>query len=703
MRQLAALAFAAALVSITTPALAQVPAGGERLVNTTTADVQLWSDAAALPSGGYVVVWTGRDAVNYLEIFGQRFAPSGAPVGGEFRVNTTTVWDQHDPAIAADRKGGFVVVWADSDTPAAPSTIAGRRFGPSGAPIGSEFRVDSGMAGSARPDVAIDPGGDVLIAWDGIGPGDSWGIFARRMLPNGTFLGGPFRVNTYTTDYQESPSVAGGEDGRFVVVWNSRYQDGDLWGIFGQRVDRQGALQGAEFQVNVTTALTQARPSVGADLAGNFVVVWDGSYQDGSEGGVAARRYLFDGTPATGEIAVNTFTTDDQLFPQVAVTDAGPFVVTWSSDGQDGSYWGAFAQRFDAAGARRGGEFRVNTQTASSQAPESITADPAGNFVVTWQAGDGSYLGVFAQRFGGLRPTLLVVDAAGNGVLEAGEATTLAPAWRNSNGATQTFGGVLDAFTAPPGVPVSVTDGTASYGTVPNGANTLCIDCYGIAVGVPPARPVHLDTTAVERITPDAQGQIKIWSVHVGESFSDVAPTSPYYRFVETILHHGVTGGCTATAFCPEDVVTRAEAAVFVIAAKEVRGYVPPPCATPLFADVPASSPFCPWIEELARRGVVGGCGGGNYCPSASVSREQMAVVVLRTLDPTLNPPACVPPNLFADVPETSPFCRWIEELANRSIVTGCGGGNYCPTAAVTREQMGVFISATFALTLYGP
>jgi hypothetical protein len=78
-----------------------------------------------------------------------------------------------------------------------------------------------------------------------------------------------------------------------------------------------------------------------------------------------------------------------------------------------------------------------------------------------------------------------------------------------------------------------------------------------------------------------------------------------------------------------------------------------------------------------------------------------MAIFVLRTLDPTLNPPACGTP-VFADVPASSPFCRWIEELVRRGIVTGCGGGNYCPTAAVSREQMGVFLTATFGLTLYG-
>jgi hypothetical protein len=142
--------------------------------------------------------------------------------------------------------------------------------------------------------------------------------------------------------------------------------------------------------------------------------------------------------------------------------------------------------------------------------------------------------------------------------------------------------------------------------------------------------------------------------------------------------------------------------AVFVLVAKEGAGFNPPACGAPMFADVPASSAFCRWIEELARRQVVTGCGGGNYCPSAAVTREQMAVFVLRTLDPTLDPPACPTPSMFPDVPASSAFCKWIEELARRQVVTGCGGGNYCPTAPVSREQMGVFLGVTFGLTLYG-
>ena len=117
---------------------------------------------------------------------------------------------------------------------------------------------------------------------------------------------------------------------------------------------------------------------------------------------------------------------------------------------------------------------------------------------------------------------------------------------------------------------------------------------------------------------------------------------------------------------------------------------------------MPAADPFCRWIEELARRGVVAGCGGGAFCPGAAVTREQMAVFLLRTLDPALDPPACATP-VFADVPAASPFCRWIEELARRGVTSGCGGGNYCPAAPNTRGQMAVLVTAGFGLKLYGP
>ena len=297
-----------------------------------------------------------------------------------------------------------------------------------------------------------------------------------------------------------------------------------------------------------------------------------------------------------------------------------------------------------------------------------------------------------------LFPFAIDVDPAGNAVLEAGETAVIQPTWTNPGGFSFTgCPSSLSNFTGPTAT-YTLVDGNGCYGFfAPFSGPQTCGDCYAVRVTAPSRPATHWDASATEAVAI----WTKVWTLHVGATFDDVTTASPFYRFVETILHHGITSGCSATAYCPLAPATRQQMAVFVLVAKEGPSYSPPACAAPMFGDVPASSPFCRWIEELARRGVVAGCGAGTYCPTAAVPREQMAVFVLRTLDPALTPPACTTP-VFADVPASSPFCSWIEELARRGIVTGCGGGNYCPAAAVTREQMSVFLAAAFGLQLYG-
>jgi hypothetical protein len=282
----------------------------------------------------------------------------------------------------------------------------------------------------------------------------------------------------------------------------------------------------------------------------------------------------------------------------------------------------------------------------------------------------------------------------------------VAPTWRNTgtlNIASLT--GVLSAFTGPVGPVYTITDAAAAYGPIVAGAQASCTtqsNCYAVTVTAATRPAIHWDATALETV--NVGPTTKTWTLHVGNSFTDVVTTSPFYRFVETLLHKGVTGGCGPTTYCPANSTTREQMAVFVLVAKEGAGYTPAACTPPnLFTDVPETSPFCRFIEELANRTVVTGCGTNLYCPSSPVTREQMAIFVLRTLDPTLNPPLCVAGSeMFTDVPSTSAFCRWIEELARRGVVTGCAPNTYCPADPVTREQMGVFLSATFGLALYG-
>ena len=183
-------------------------------------------------------------------------------------------------------------------------------------------------------------------------------------------------------------------DGDFVVVWMS------AGGVFAQRYDALGNASGPEFQVDAVTPSGALFPAVAMDADGDFVVAWNKYGQDGSYNGVYARRFSAAGSPDGDEFRVNTFTTGDQDFPAVAMDPAGNTVITWESSGQDGSGSGIYAQRYNAAGAPQGGEFRVNFTTSAGQAAPSVSMDLDGDFMVAWSSTDfsGSY-GIFAQAY----------------------------------------------------------------------------------------------------------------------------------------------------------------------------------------------------------------------------------------------------------------------------------------------------------------
>jgi hypothetical protein len=217
---------------------------------------------------------------------------------------------------------------------------------------------------------------------------------------SGQTLGSEFQVNTYTTNSQIRPSVAMDAAGNFVVAWASYDQDGSDSGVFAQLFDAAGVPRGAEFRVNTYTTGRQSFPSVAMDASGNFMVTWDGYDQDGSGVGVFAQRFNAAAARLGGEFRVNTFTPYAQRLASAALAPSGSFVVAWGSSGsQDGSGYGVFAQRFDAAGLPLGAEFQVNTYTPNNQERPSLAMDPNGNFVVAWhQYGTN---GIFAQRFDG--------------------------------------------------------------------------------------------------------------------------------------------------------------------------------------------------------------------------------------------------------------------------------------------------------------
>jgi len=381
-----------------------VPVGGEFRVNTYTTSSQTESSVAIDQAGDFVVAWTGTSLGFAAEqVYAQRYNAAGATQGGEFSVNVYVPNDRaSQPSVAMDQSGNFVAAWVKNAL-GAGIDIAVQRFNSAGQPIGGEIPVNTFTTGvQIGPSVAMDQDGDFVVVWtDAEQDGSESGVFARRFNSAGLPQGGEFRVNSFTTGQQRECSVAMDQDGNFVVTWHSHQQDGSSFGIYAQRYNTAGAPLGSEFRVNSFTTGSQDSPSVAMDQDGDFVVAWTSYLQDGSATGAYAQRYNSAGVPQGAEFRASTYTTWIQGEPSTAMDQDGDFVIAWSSGGQDGSDSGVYAQAYRANGTLNGAEFRVNTYTTGYQSAPAVAMNHAGDFVVAWesQGQDGDGRGVYAQRF----------------------------------------------------------------------------------------------------------------------------------------------------------------------------------------------------------------------------------------------------------------------------------------------------------------
>jgi hypothetical protein len=404
--------------------LAFAPIGPEFAANTTAAGDQSNPVIACDADGDFVIVWgsaPGQDGSG-SGIFARRYSAAGVAQGGEFRVNTTTAGNQATPAVAMDADGDFVVAWDGPD--GSLDGVFAQRFAANGTPVGNEFRVNvTTDQGQTAASVAMDADGNFVVAWidDNQGAAVSHDVHARLFSAGGQPRGGEFRVNTLVAGRQTKPAVAMSAAGDFAVAWESGGQDGEGYGIYAKRFTAAGAEvtppagvprgEGNEFRVNTVTAQDQLTPSLAMDMDGDLVVAW-WTYGANFDAEIAAQRFSRVGAAAGGETRVNSQSAGFQYQPSVAADADGDFLVTWTSSGQDGSYYGNYAKRFTAAGAElpppagapagEGNEFRINTFTTSDQQQPAAALDADGDAVIAWmsrgQDAAGS-AGVYAQRY----------------------------------------------------------------------------------------------------------------------------------------------------------------------------------------------------------------------------------------------------------------------------------------------------------------
>ena len=267
--------------------------------------------------------------------------------------------------------------------------------------------------------------------------------------------------------------------------------------------------------------------------------------------------------------------------------------------------------------------------------------------------------------------------------------------------------GTITDFSGPAGPTYTVADGAAAYGTLVPGDSASCTDCYAVEITAAARPQVHWDALsdrghtgprgAGGRVPEDLDASHRR-QLHRRPILEQLLPA------IETVLHNGVTAGCgDGTTYCPADTVTRQQMAVFLLKAKDGAAYVPPDCTTPVFTDVPCSSPFAPWVNELAARGVTAGCGDGTtYCsdgphqPPADgrVPAEDGGGLVLRPAAvhrAGLRRRSLLEPVLLLD--QRARRAQRDRRLRRRQLLPG---------NQVARQQMAVFLTKTFGLLLYG-
>jgi hypothetical protein len=297
---------------LVTPAGLFVPSGSDLLVSTPTNNFQINPAVAVLNNSNILVVWSSYNQAasdSMQDVYGQILSPDGQKIGGEFRVNQFTDYNQRTPAIAASPAGGFVVVWvseqqqkaaavtgttntaAELITSTTPSVdIYAQQFNAAGIALGNEFLVNAGNNPCANPSVAAAADGTFLVAWtarDMANLDNSLDVVGRVFAANGVG-GSVFYLNAWLYGDQYAPRVNSiGSD--YLVTWTSLAQDGAREGVYARFVHSDGSLVGGELRVNTTTAGSQMQPAVAADGVSRFLVVWT-SYASNYD--LYAQKYL---------------------------------------------------------------------------------------------------------------------------------------------------------------------------------------------------------------------------------------------------------------------------------------------------------------------------------------------------------------------------------------------------------------------------
>jgi hypothetical protein len=166
-----------------------------------------------------------------------------------------------------------------------------------------------------------------------------------------------------------------------------------------------------------------------------------------------------------------------------------------------------------------------------------------------------------------------------------------------------------------------------------------------------------------------------------GTSCIDDYTGTMYEPYIAWAFAEGITGGCRLDLFCTGNAVTRAQGASFIARGLDL------PAATQDWFDDDDGKTHEADVNRLAEAGITGGCGDRLFCPSETMTRAQMASLLVRALDL----PDAGTPDHFSD-DDQSIHEADIDALAEAGITGGCAADRFCPNSPVTRGQIVTFL-----------
>jgi len=301
--------------------------------------------AAVALESGFALVWDRIDSdgssVPVLRLFDESLEPQSGAIalpfhgpsrpgkpssyGATFAITRTVAgYVLLSPGFVTEERVGVFLYFVDHEGRRLRERVLVNQFR-------SDFAVLPQFLGGG---LAQDGAGNLIVTYFKLvqGKNGPWDVYVRRFSANGEPLGDEQRVNTYRPDSQWNPQVAASPDGRFLVAWQSKGQDGSDDGIYARGFSKHGWPLGPEFRVNDMTFSAQRFPHVAADEFGNYFVGWSSFPTDEIRGWeVKGKMYRHDLTPIGGEFHLNQMRLYDQMLASAAFSPEGTLLALWSS------------------------------------------------------------------------------------------------------------------------------------------------------------------------------------------------------------------------------------------------------------------------------------------------------------------------------------------------------------------------------------